>query len=341
VEAPLVLGLRLLHQAGREALMSRYRLVELDDVTQVGRWISEADALYAYSPLQVDSDLITRGKHLKVIAAAGSGVDHIDLEAAWKSDIVVTHAVGAGAISVAEHAVGHMLCLAKKLVDMDRAVREGRFEQRTENRHHFGELSGRTLAIVGFGAIGRELARIASRGFDMRVIAVTRDGAPVEDENVGQTMSLHEALAQADVVSVHTPLSRTTRGLIGHAEFARMKSTAWLVDTSRGGVVNSDALYSALAEGRLGGAALDVFEPEPPPTQLPLLSLPNVVLSPHCAGLTREALQRLSLAAAHDIDCALCGLPPPGLVAPKSWVGSRAAALSPRSEPINQLGNSQ
>ncbi|MEJ8849186.1 hydroxyacid dehydrogenase [Variovorax rhizosphaerae] len=339
-ERALVLGLPLLHQAGRDALRANYRLVERDDPAQVAQGIAEADALYAYPPLKVTAPMIAQAPRLKVIAAAGSGVDHIDLAAARDEGIVVTHAVGAGALSVAEHAIGHMLCLAKRLVQLDGAVREGaRFGVRLDNPYE--EISGRTLAIVGFGAIGRELARIAARGFGMDVIAVTRDGKAVQDDNVRRTLPLHDALAAADIVSVHTPLTASTRGLIGRAELARMKPTAWLVDTSRGGVVDAVALHEALAQGRLAGAALDVFDPEPPPTDHPLLALPNVIVSPHCAGITRGAYRRLSLAAAADIDHALRGLRPPGLVAPESWAGSRAAALSPRPEVAIQPGELQ
>ncbi|MEJ8825352.1 hydroxyacid dehydrogenase [Variovorax humicola] len=336
----LVLGLPLLHEAGRQALRAHYRLIEHDDPAQVAQDIAEADALYAYPPMKVTAPVIANARRLKVIAAAGSGVDHIDLVAARADGIVVTHAVGAGALSVAEHAIGHVLCLAKRLLELDCAVREGgRFGPRLDNPYE--EISGRTLAIVGFGAIGRELARISARGFGMDVIAVTRDGAPVHDDNVQRTLPLHEALAMADIVSVHTPLTPATRGLVGRTELACMKPTAWLVDTSRGGVVDAAALYEALARGRLAGAALDVFDPEPPPTSHPLLSLPNVIVSPHCAGITRSAYRRLSLAAAADIDHALRGLRPPGLVTPESWAGSRAAALSSRSERTIQPGELQ
>lgn len=327
MDGALVLGLPLLHPAGRDALRARHRVLELDDPAEVGKHIAEADALYCYPPLRVDAGLIARGGRLKLIAAAGSGVDHIDVDAAQAAGIAVTHTVGAGAQSVAEHAIGQMLGLAKRMVEMDRAVREARFGVR--HSAGFDELHGRTLAIVGFGAIGRALARIAARGFDMEVLAVTRSGVSVDDEHVHATLPLAEALAAADIVSVHAPLTAATRGLIGAAELARMKPGAWLVDTSRGGVVDATALHEALAEGRLEAAALDVFDPEPPPADAPLLQLPNVLLSPHCAGITRAAYRRLALAAARDIELALRGQRPAGLVGSDSqWGCSRAATLS-------------
>jgi phosphoglycerate dehydrogenase-like enzyme len=250
-------------------------------------------------------------------------VDHIAVAAAIDRGIVVTHAVGAGALSVAEHAVGHMLALAKRLVACDRAVREGDFAFRKDAS--FEEISGRTLAIVGYGAIGRELARIARLGFRMRIIAVTRDGAAPGDANVDAVMPLHAALREADIVSVHTPFTAATAGLIGSDALACMKPTGWLVNTSRGGVVDGDALFDALQSGRIAGAALDVFPTEPPPPDLPLLHLPNVVVSPHCAGITRQAYERLAMTAARDIDAVLRGQRPAGMIEPARWPHSRAA----------------
>lgn len=322
---PLVIGRPLLHEAGRAKLLQAHDLLEFADPADVEAWIHRADALYTYPPLAVTPRMIERAPRLKVIAAAGSGVDHIAVAAAQAAGIAVTRAVGAGARSVAEHVLGQMLALARRLPELDRRVRSGQFERRHERLSE--ELGGRTLAIVGFGAIGRELARMAGAGLQMEVIAVTRDGRPADDPHVARTLPLHDALAQADVVSVHVPLTDATRGLIGTAELARMRRGAWLVDTSRGGVVDARALEQALASGQLAGAALDVFEPEPPAPDAPLLQLPNVLLSPHCAGITPSAYRRLALAAAEDIACALRGERPAGLVGPDAlWARSRAAA---------------
>jgi D-3-phosphoglycerate dehydrogenase len=328
---PVVVGLPLLHEAGRAALQTHHELLEFKDPVQASAHLADADALYAYPPLRVTPAMIGRAPRLKLIAAAGSGVDHIAVDSAQAAGIVVTHAVGAGARSVAEHAIGHMLCLAKRLLELDRHVREGAFARRDELQ--FEELHGRTVVIVGFGAIGRELARIAAAGFGMEVIAVTRDGRAAADVHVARTLPLHEALAAADIVSVHVPLTNSTCGLIGEAELRCLRPSAWLVDTSRGGVVDAAALHRALAEGWLAGAALDVFDPEPPSLDAPLLRLPNVVLSPHCAGITRAAYRRLALAAARDIECTLRGEQPAGLVGPvELWRTSRAAALSSNTQ---------
>lgn len=333
-QRPLVIGRPLLHEAGRERLRQEHTLLEFDDPADVAERIGEADALYTYPPLTVTPAMIERARRLKVIAAAGSGVDHVAVAQAQQAGIVVTHAVGAGARSVAEHVLGQMLALARRLPELDRCVRDGRFERRHEMLSE--ELGGRTLAIVGFGAVGAELARMAAAGLQMEVVAVTRDGRAAASPHVARTLPLHDALAQGDVVSVHVPLSATTRGLIGSAELASMRRGAWLVDTSRGGVVDPQALERALASGHLAGAALDVFDPEPLPLDAPLLRLPNVLVSPHSAGITPAAYRRLALAAADDIARALRGERPAGLVGPVAlWPHSRAAKSRRSLSPVS------
>ncbi|GGC65298.1 NAD(P)-dependent oxidoreductase [Chelatococcus reniformis] len=321
--ATIVLGLPMLHPTGRDWLAARHRVVDVAAGQDIRGFLGGADALYAYPPLTVSADLLAAAPRLKVIAAAGSGVDHIAVEAASVRGILVTHAVGAGALSVAEHVIGLILCLAKRLVHTDGAVRAGCFEARWHGG--LAEISGRTLAIVGFGAIGRELARIAKQGFGMRVLAVTPDGRDPADRHVDAVAPLSDALRAADIVSVHVPLRPSTRALIGSAELAVMKPGAWLIDTSRGGVVDPLALRRALAGGLIAGAGLDVFEPEPPAADDPLLAMPNVVLSPHDAGITAQAFERLAMAAARAMDAALRGVAPDGLVNPQIWPRSRAA----------------
>lgn len=318
-----VLGLPLLEEQSRAWLSSRHRLLETRSRDEIERHIGEADALHAYLPVKVDRDLLARARRLKVLACPGSGLDHVDLEAAREHGIAVTHVVGAGALSVAEHVIGSLLALAGQFPQAGRAVREGRFQERWTLPLH--EISGMTLALVGCGAIAREVARIAKNGFGMRVLAVNRSGRPVDDANVDATLPLHAALAQADAISIHIPLSDATRGVIGAEALSHAKRGAWLVDTSRGGIVDTLALHAALQSGRLAGAALDVFDPEPPPADHPLLQLPNVIATPHCAGISVQAFQRLGMAAARDIDDALRGERPKGLHASQDWESTRAA----------------
>jgi len=332
-ERPLVVGVPFLHRAGRQAIEPLCRVIETLDMDEIGRHIGEAEAFYTYRPFTVDAAMIARSPRLKIIAAAGSGVDHIAVEAAQAAGVIVTHAVGFGALSVAEHAIGLMLAVSKRLVENDAHVRAGRPFIDKRHGHLYEEISGSTLAIVGFGSVGRELARIAYRGFNMKVIAVTRDGRHADSPDVERTMTLSEAVARADIVSVNTPLTLQTRGLIGEAELAAMKRGALLIDTSRGGVVDASALHAALHTGHLRGAGLDVFDPEPLGADHRLLHLPNVVVSPHVAGYTNAASRRLSLAAADDIACTLRGEKPGGLVGSKEvWSVSRAARAGSATE---------
>ncbi len=332
-ERPLVLGVPFLNEVGRHALEPHHRVIETLDMNEAERHLAEAEAFYTYQPFFVDAAMIARSPKLKIVAAAGSGIDHIDVEAAHAAGVVVTHAVGFGALSVAEHAIGLMLAVSKRLVENDAHVRAGRPFTEKRFGHLYEEISGRTLAIVGFGAIGRELARITKRGFDMKVIAVTRDGRPGDSTDVDVTLPLHEALAQADIVSLHTPLTSKTRGLVGEAEFKLMKPGVMLIDTSRGGVVSTPALQAALSSGHVSGAGIDVFEPEPPGVDHPLLHLPNVIVSPHNAGYTNAASRRLSLAAADDIARVLRGDRPVGLVgSDEVFAASRAARASAKSK---------
>ena len=318
-----VLGQPLLDAQSRAWLGSRHWLLETKSREEIAAHIGDADALHAYLPIRVDRALLARARRLKVVACPGSGVDHIDLDAAREQGIVVTHVVGAGALSVAEHVMGALLSLAGQFPQAERALRAGRFEARWTLPRR--ELSDLTLALIGYGAIAREVARIAKMAFRMRVLAVRRRGMPVDDPNVDATLALHEALAEADAISIHVPLGANTRGLIGAEALSHAKPGAWLVDTSRGGVVDTLALRDALLSGRLAGAALDVFDPEPPPPDHPLLQLSNVIATPHCAGITPQAFARLGMAAARDIDDVLRGVRPQGLLDAQAWPESRAS----------------
>lgn len=225
---------------------------------------------------------------LKIIARTGVGLNSIDLEAATERGIVVTHAAGQNSDSVAEHTFAIMLGAARGISGMNQGVRAGEW---ASLRKPVASLKGATLGIIGLGNIGKRVARRAI-AFGMEVVAydIVRDERFAAETGV-YFHSLEEVVSRADFLTCHVPLTPETRGMIGPALLGRMKPTAFLINTSRGPVVNIDALDEYLSADRLRGAAIDVFPEEPPDTSHPLFSLKNVVVTPHAAGLGEDACE--------------------------------------------------
>jgi D-3-phosphoglycerate dehydrogenase / 2-oxoglutarate reductase len=253
---------------------------------------------------------IERAGSLRVIARHGVGVDNVDVEEAMRRGIPVLITPSANLRSVAEHVFALALAVSRNLIPSDRSVREGRFAER--ERLVGRELFGATIGIVGLGRIGAEVARIAAGGFGMRVLGhdpgLSREEIRARGaEPVGELAGL---LGACDLVTVHVPLSGETRGLIGREELASMRPGAVLIQASRGGVVDEDALADALRSGHLSGAGIDVYGLEPPPEDHPFFGLENVVLTPHSAALTEQAMRRMALDAARGILDVLAGADP-------------------------------
>jgi phosphoglycerate dehydrogenase-like enzyme len=227
---------------------------------------------------------------LRVVVKYGSGMDNIDVEAARSRGVQVTSTPGTNARSVAELAIALLLTLARNVALHDRGVRAGSWRRLTGV-----ELAGKQLGIVGYGAIGREVARIA-RGLDMNVVAHD----PLVEEADVDLVLLDELYAASDAVSLHLPLTDETRGFVGDRELAAMKSTAFLINTARGGLVDESALADALRSGRLAGAGLDGFVMEPLGNS-PLRQLDNVVLSPHAGASTYDAVLRTAAQAVDQL----------------------------------------
>lgn len=259
----------------------------------------------------LDGTTIARAPRLRVIARHGVGVDNVDVAAASARGIFVTNTPDANHQSVAEHVVGSLLAISRHLLIADQHVRAGDFDVRS--RLIGLELFGRTLAIVGFGRVGRSLATICARGFNMHVRAydpyLPADAPPpgVPVELVG---SLAELLPGSDFLSVHVPLTPVTRGMIGPAELGLLPRHAIVVNAARGGVIEESALAEALQNGTLRGAAIDVFAEEPPPPDHPFMGLKNVLLTPHMAAHTEEAMRRMAVGAAEEVLRVLRGEPP-------------------------------
>jgi phosphoglycerate dehydrogenase-like enzyme len=227
---------------------------------------------------------------LRVVVKYGSGTDNIDLPAAQAIGAKVSSTPAANARSVAELALGLLLALARHIAIHDRLVRDGSWERRSGI-----ELAGKRLGVVGYGAVGREAARLAA-AFGMEVVAHD----PFVEEADVELVDLETLLASADAVTLHVALDESTRGLIDAKALARMRPEALLINTARGGIVDEAALAEALVSGRLAGAALDVFDDEPPAAS-PLLALENVVLSPHAGAATTETTRRAGFQAVRQL----------------------------------------
>jgi D-3-phosphoglycerate dehydrogenase / 2-oxoglutarate reductase len=262
-------------------------------------------------------EIIAAADSLKVIGRHGVGVDTIDVKAATERGIVVVNTPEANALSVAEHTLTAIGALAKRVVVYDRAIRTGGWQIRDSYRAI--DLDGRTLGLVGIGRIGSLVARKAGAAFNMKVIAFDPYVAPEKAREMGITLvaTSEDVFRQADVVSMHTPLTPETRRFVNAARLGLMKPTAFLINFSRGEVVDEKALYTALKTGVIAGAAIDVYDPEPPLNDNPLYELENIILSPHSAALTQECVIRMAVGAAEGVVDVLSGKRPRFVVNPE------------------------
>jgi D-3-phosphoglycerate dehydrogenase len=242
----------------------------------------------------MSAHVLGHASKLKAVSMHGVGVDHIDLTAAAQKGVVIANCQGANDQSVADLTIGLMVSIARDIPVLDKAVRKGGW-----GAHAGGELWKKTLGLIGLGRIGRGVAKRAL-GFDMQVLAYD---PYVQAEDVWQGISLvsfETVLREADYVSLHAALSNETRRMIGAAQLQAMKPTAYLINTSRGALVDEEALYAALVKKQIAGAALDVYDIEPPKDS-PLLKLENVVLTPHIGAHTRESIERMGVMAAENV----------------------------------------
>lgn len=273
--------------------------------------LGEFDGLVAGLDRVGRKALVAGAPRLRVVARNGIGVDNVDISAATELGVVVTNAPSVNAESVADFTFALLLALVRRVVEADGAVRAGSWPRLVGL-----ELRGKCLGLVGFGRIGQRVAQRAA-GFGLRVLAYDPQPDRTAAQILGvQLVDFSTVLEESDFVSLHLPLLPETRHLIGECELRRMKRTSFLVNTARGGVVDEAALALALQEGWIAGAACDVFEREPP-VGSPLLSAPNLLLSPHMASHTREAIARASRVAAENVVAVLQGRRPPNPVNPE------------------------
>jgi D-3-phosphoglycerate dehydrogenase len=269
--------------------------IEPDELVRI---IGDYDALIIRSGTKVTGRVIAAATKLRVIGRAGIGVDNVEVDAASKRGIVVMNTPGGNNVTTAEHTISMMLALARHIPQAHSALRAGQWKR---NDFVGTEVFGKTLGIIGIGNIGSIVADRA-HGLRMRVVAFDPF---ITDEAARrlriELVSLDELFAQADFISVHTPLTDETRGLVGAAAFAKMKENVRIVNCARGGIVDEEALAQAIRDGRVAGAALDVFAEEPPPKDHPLLALPQVVVTPHLGASTGEAQLNVAIAIAEQV----------------------------------------
>jgi len=299
-----VLMFEPMHEAGVDHLKAHGAEVviapDTDEATIV-KWAADADGIIARARGYFDGKVMDAGPGLRVIGRHGAGVDNIDVGAATARGIQVVNTPHAPSEAVAEYVAMALVAMTKRPLDADRATRACDWGFR--NRHVGPELLGKTLGIVGFGKIGRRIAEICGCGFRMRVLYADAVRAPeAEERRLGAAqVPLDELLKASDFISLNVPLLPETRHMIGDRAFGLMKPTAYLVNAARGPVVDEAALAGALKAGRIAGAAIDVFEEEPVTPDNPLLTLDNVLLSPHNAGHSIEAARNMSMVAADVI----------------------------------------
>jgi len=282
------------------SLCDCWELHECTAPDETRRRISDAELVIS-NKVVLDRELLQSAPGLKLVCVAATGTNNLDLAAARELGIAVTNVTGYATPSVVQHVLALMLTHATRLLEYHQAVLDGawlRSDQFCLLDYPIRELAARTLGIVGYGELGRNVAKVAA-AFGMEVLVAQRPGGPPQPDRV----PFADLLPQVDVLTLHCPLTEGTRNLIGGAELARMKPDALLINTARGGIVDERALANALRQGIIGGAAVDVLSVEPPRDGNPLLdpSIPNLILTPHTAWASRECRQRLVQEVAENI----------------------------------------
>jgi D-3-phosphoglycerate dehydrogenase len=320
-------GLERLRRAGEVTIVNKLPEAELI------RRIPDFDALVVRSETQVTAPIIEAGSKLRVVERAGVGVDNIDVSAATRRGILVVNAPRGNIVAAAEHTMALLFALARWVPQADASVRRGEW---TRSKFLGTEIRGKTLGVIGLGNVGSEVAKRA-HGLEMDVVAYDPVVSVERAElfNVA-LVSLGDLLERADFITVHVPLVDSNRNLIGAAELGRMKPTARLINTARGGIVDETALHGALESGRLAAAAADVFETEPPGAN-PLLELPNFIATPHIAASTAEAQVSVAFDVAEEVAAVLAGDLPRFAVNAPALPPEELAYLRPFSDLTERL----
>lgn len=294
-EASQDTGVDLLKSKGLEILVPAENSQEAFEAQ-----LPEAEGIVLRTNVQMHAEAIAKAPNLKIMARTGAGVDNVDLDAATERGILVCNLVGINSVSVAEHALSFILSLGKQLPFYDKAMRTGEWQLRRSKAGM--ELEGKVLGVAGIGNIGARVARMCHEGFGMKIMAFD---PYAKDKFAGYDYTfvddLEALFSQSDFVSLHLPSLPETKGVVNKQLLSVMKPTAYLINTARGDVIDEEALAEALREKQIAGAALDVYEEEPPAKDHPFVGLSNVILTPHVASLTKEVTVKASYGAAKAI----------------------------------------
>jgi D-3-phosphoglycerate dehydrogenase / 2-oxoglutarate reductase len=269
---------------------------------QIMEIIGDYQVLIVRSSTQVTDKIIDHGENLKLIGRAGTGVDNINVDAATRKGVIVMNTPGGNTVSTAEHAISMLMSLARNIPQACSSLRDGVWDRKT---YQGVELFGKTIGIIGIGKVGKEVA-VRLQGFGMNILG---SDPLVSDDVIGtlgiESVTLDELFRRSDYITIHTPLTDDTRGLLNTETIQKCKRGVRIVNCARGGIVDETAILEALGTGHVGGVALDVFEQEPPPKDFPLLRHPKVVVTPHLGASTVEAQQKVAVQIAHQIADAL------------------------------------
>ncbi len=307
-------GLKMLEEKYDVTVSEKPRPLEKEEMME---GVDNADAVLCLLHDNIDKDVLTTGKDLKVISNYAVGYDNIDVESATQLGIVVTNTPGVLTDATAEIAWGLMMCTARNIGQGDRFVRADRFSGWDPGLMVGHELTDKTLGIIGMGAIGTAVTRL-STGFRMKVLYHSRSVNHIAEEKFGaKSVTLEELLRESDFVSLHVPLTEETKGIISWSELEMMKRNAYLINTARGGVVNEEALIEALRTNRIAGAGIDVYEDEPYGANPDYYDLDNVVLTPHLGSASFRAREGMARMAAENLIAVLEGKMPENIVNPE------------------------
>lgn len=320
---PKILQILPMYHAAGEDILNRsadVRRTDRLDIAHLCDMVQGVEGVVLRAPAKMTAEIIAANPDLKVISGAGVGLDNIDVACATEYGIPVLHAPRVNRVSTAEHVMALLLALARQIKPFQKKMAQGDFSARDTIVTH--ELRGKRIGLIGFGQIAREVAKRCRHGFEMDVLAYVRHfdrekQAHADWLDVRLTTDRDEVFQTSDFVSVHIPLNDATRHSIRYEHLARMKPTAYLINTARGSIVHTESLIAALREGLIAGAGLDVFDPEPPPPDLALLRMPQVVVTPHIGGITEEANYVTSTTVAKNVLRVLHGEKPEHIANPE------------------------